>query len=265
VGNRQFDILHLASLARCGETLFQRTFSVHTDLHVVHDLYKENSSTENALFSQLSQLPVNHIALASLNNDIDSNQIKFSASKFFLKQGVFAPRHRFTGIGLLRNPLSVFLSLWNYDAKISGQAATTELNTQYWHQYRLPRILAWVENMQAGWDKLILQSLDPVTQFLTFYRLRAAQIMDAVDTIIFYETFLAQPETEIRRVCTALGIEFQPQLLHANTFFSPGQIGHGGTDLGAPIRQEAVTYPTHGIAPAPFKAAAAALGLDIYC
>lgn len=260
----EFEILHLASMARSGETLFLRTFSVHTDVSIVHDLYHENSEAENSLFELIkreepARLPENDLPFNTWDHGI-----KPTSRYLLIKQGAFNPRQAFRGIGLIRNPLSVFLSLWNYDARMAGQSPGKALNDRNWLELRLPRLMNWAHAMFGDAAAAISSQQQPEEQFLAFYKMRYRQICQHVTTIMHYEDLASQPEATIRLACQALGLEFQPHLLYAERFYPAGLQGHGGTDLSARIRPESKPSMPEGINSERFLSAMEELGLERY-
>lgn len=243
----EFNILHLASMARSGETLFLRTFSVHTDVSVVHDLYQENSEAEIRLYELIRSNEPARLHVDDLPFSTWVHGIKPTSRFLLIKQGAFSPRQKFHGIGLIRNPLSVFLSLWNYEAKLAGDSLDYSTNYRNWLEFRLPRLMQWAETMFGTDAALIAAKTTPEEQFLMFYKMRLQQIRENVATIIHYEDLTSQPEITIKLACDALGLEFQPHLLYANRFYPVGLIGHGGTDLGAAIRPDSKPSFPEGI------------------
>lgn len=260
----EFEILHLASMARSGETLFLRTFSVHTDVSIVHDLYGENSEAETSLFELIKREAPTRLDESDLPFNTWVHGIKSTSRYLLIKQGAFHPRQAFRGIGLIRNPLSVFLSLWNYDAKIAGQLPEKALNDRNWFEFRLPRLMDWAHAMFGDASVAIGNLHEPEEQFVAFYKMRYRQICQHVNTIIYYEDLASNPEATIKSVCETLGLEFQPHLLYAERFYPAGLQGHGGTDLGAAIRPESKPFFPAGINRDRFLSAIKELGLQRY-
>ncbi|MFY9511712.1 MAG: hypothetical protein WAQ05_12150, partial [Rubrivivax sp.] len=121
-------IVHMASLARSGETLLLRTLAAHPALQVVHDLHPTNSAEETRLFQLLRVWPQ-----ATLPRDA-APQLRPGTEVLLIKQGVFTLRGPFAGFGLLRNPYATFCSLWSYDAKLAGETPGVAGNLLHWQQ-----------------------------------------------------------------------------------------------------------------------------------
>ena len=229
-------IVHLASLARSGETLMLRTLAAHPALHVVHDLHPTNSEAETRLFQLLRVWPEPVLPRWQIDRHLAPGGVPALASVLLIKQGVFAPRGPFQGVGLLRNPYASFCSLWSYDAKLAGCRPDAAINLQHWHERRLPRLIAWADACVPALVPALLAERDPVRQFLRFWQARVAQILRDCKTVVLYEDFVSAPQPVLERVCHAAGVPFDAGLLEAHRRFRPGQKGHGGIDLGQPIR-----------------------------
>ncbi len=229
-------IVHMASLARSGETLLLRTLSAHPLVHVVHDLHPANSEAETRLFKLLRVWPAASLPRWQIDQHIAPRSVAPGAEVLLIKQGVFAMAGPFSGFGLVRNPYASFCSLWSYDARLAGQVPSDALNRQHWQQRRLPRLLAWADACLPGLVGTLLAEADPVLQFLLFWQARVAQIVRQCETVVLYEDVVLQPRAALQRICKAAALPFEPALLHAERRFSPGQRGHGGIDLGQPIR-----------------------------
>lgn len=239
-------IAHMASLARSGETLVLRTLAAHPAVHVVHDLYAGNTPKETRLFQLLRVWPLEELPRAAA---------EVSAELLLVKQGVFAHRAPYRGFGLVRNPYAVFCSLWNYDARLAGQRPTPAVNLQHWHERRLPRLAAWVDASLPELLPRLLAERDPIEQFLLYWQARTEQIVEQCDTLVTYEDFTRDPEAELRRICAALALPWEPAMLRAHLRFRPGQRGHGGIDLGEPIRPVPAWSLDDGVPLEPFARA----------
>ncbi len=238
----------MASLARSGETLMLRTLSAHPAVHVVHDLHPTNTEHEARLFALLRVWPLPTLPRAAAG-------VTDSSEVLLVKQGVFSMRGPFMGFGLLRNPYATFASLWSYDARLAGEAPDAATNLRHWRQRRLPRLAAWVDATLPDLLPALLAEPDPVQQFLTFWRARVAQIQRQCAVVVLYEDFVREPRPVLERVCGAIGLPFDTALLTAHERFSPGQPGHGGTDLAQPIRPAPAWTQDRWVDVAPFACA----------
>lgn len=235
-------IVHLASLARSGETLMQRTLSAHPRVHVVFDLYEPNTAAQIRLSQLLRVWPETKVPRAQIDRLLPG-EVAPSADVLLVKQGIFATRHPTVGFGLLRNPYASFCSLWHYDARIAGRPADAAANLHHWRHMRQQRLLVWAEAMVPQLVPALQGERDPVRQFLMFWRARVDQIVSQQSTLVHYEDFVHDPEVALRRICAGTGLDFDPALLEAHRLYRRGQVGHGGIDLGAPIRPAADWTP----------------------
>lgn len=241
-------VVHMASLARSGETLMLRTLAAHPAVHVVHDLHPTNTKQETRLFALLRVWPLPTLPRAAAD-------VAARSQVLLVKQGVFAMRGAFTGFGLLRNPYASFASLWSYDARLAGAEPDAATNLRHWRQRRLPRLAAWVDATLPHLLPAVLAETDPAQQFLIFWRARVAQIQGQCPVVVLYEDFVAEPQPVLERLCTAIGLPFDAALLTSHRCFAPGQLGHGGTDLGQPIRTAPAWVPDRLVDVAPFARA----------
>lgn len=247
-------IVHLGALARSGETLLLRTLAAHPRVHVVHDLHQINEAPDLALYRLLRVWPAATVPRWQVEQHVAPGRVSPQARVLLLKQGVFAPRQPAAGFALVRNPHAVFSSLWSYDALLAGQTPTAALNAHHWRTRRLPRLLIWAEAMVPGLVGRLRAETDPVRQFLLFWRARTQQLLAHFPTVVRYEQFVQAPEAEVRRLCAALALPFDAGLLRAHEAHRPGQRGHGGIDLGAPIRPARAWTPTPLVPLEPFVA-----------
>jgi hypothetical protein len=204
----------------------QRALAVHPQVQVVFDLLEPNSPQQLKLFELLRVWPGETLPRWQFER-----QVAPQTTVLLLKQGIFTPRHRAAGFGLLRNPYAAFVSLWHYEARRLGErGADAVRNLLLWRQFREPRLLVWADAMQPA----LLPAL------------RAER------ALVHYEDFVVAPEAELRRICTAIGLPWDPSVLHSHRHFRPGQIGHGGIDLSAPIRPAADWAPDPQVPLRPF-------------
>lgn len=248
-------VVSLASLARSGETVLLRALAAHPQLHVVHDLYAANDEIEQRLYGLLRVWPLPTLPRAELDHHLAPGAVSPQARVLLLKQGVFTPRHRVEGFGLIRNPYAVFCSLWSYDAKLEGLSPTAERNLENWRSRRLPRLLIWVEASLPWLLPALRAEADPVRQFLSYWQARVAQILERHRTVLNYESLVADPQTELCRACEAIDVPYDPAMLQAHRLHRPGELGHGGIDLGAPLRAVPAWQPDPLVDLAPFAQA----------
>lgn len=248
-------VVTLASLARSGETVLLRALAAHPQVHVVHDLYAANDEIEQRLYGLLRVWPLPTLPRAELDQHLAPGAVSPEARVLLLKQGVFSPRHRAEGFGLIRNPYAVFCSLWSYDAKLEGLPPTPARNLQNWRTRRLPRLLIWTEASLPWLLPALRAETDPVRQFLGYWQARVAQILERHRTVLDYESLVADPSTTLRLACAAIGVPFEPAMLDAHRLHPPGKLGHGGIDLGAPLRRVPAWQPDPLVDIAPFAQA----------
>ncbi|WP_374676288.1 hypothetical protein [Ideonella sp.] len=256
-------IIQLGSMARSGETLFQRTLAVHPQVHVVHDLWPTNTAAEMRLFNLLRLWPANEIDRASVAPLLD-RPLDDRVTHLLLKQGVFQPLHDWRGVVLLRNPYAMFCSLWRYDAQQAGEPDEPARHLAYWQARRLPRLLAWADAMHADLSAQ-LQALDtPIEQFLHFYAARTRQLAASGQPILPYEDFVNRHAEVLPWLCETLGLPWDDRLPQAHRAFRAGERGHGGIDLGAPVHASPDWTRQADVPLEPFLATAAGLGLERY-
>lgn len=243
-------VVHLASYARCGETLVQRALSAHPQVEVVFDLHEPNSPAQQRLFELLRVWPRPTLPRWQFDGRIGPDK-----TVLLLKQGIFEPRHRPQGFGLLRNPYAAYVSLWYYEARRRGERADPARNLAHWRALREPRLLVWADAAMPALLPALRAERDPVRQFLTFWQARVAQIVAQQRTLLHYEDFVCHPERELRRLCAAIGLPWDADVVEAHRRFAHGELGHGGIDLGAPIRPSADWQPDAQVPLAPFVAA----------
>ncbi|GAA0757078.1 hypothetical protein LRH25_18120 [Ideonella azotifigens] len=253
-------VVQLGSMARSGETLFLRTFSVHPQVQVVHDLRVGNTAAETALFKLLRIWPANRMPRVEVERLLGP-ALKASATHLLLKQGVFHPRHAWRGVSLVRNPYAMFVSLWTYDA---GKHANDQQHLRNWRTLRLPRLLAWCDAMDPVLSRQLAAMSDPLEQFLLFYAMRAQQLKASGRPLLHYEDLVNQTLPTLRSACQGLGLTPHDDLLRAHQFYARGEAGHGGMDLGSPIRPGSDWQPYPGLPTAPFDALVRQLGLQRY-
>jgi len=256
-------ILQLGSMARSGETLFLRTLAAHPQVHVVHDLRPTNTPAETRLFNLLRLWPANEIDRASVQPLLD-RPLGSQVTHLLLKQGVFQPLHDWRGVVLLRNPYAVFCSLWRYDAQQAGEPDEPARHLAYWNTRRLPRLMAWADAMDPDLSARLRGMAEPIEQFLCFYAARTRQLAASGQPILPYEDFVNRHDEVLPWLCETLGLPWDDRVMQAHRAFPPGERGHGGIDLGAPVHASPDWKRAADVPLEPFLATAAGLGLERY-
>ena len=227
---QRIPIFHLASLARSGETLVQKYLSAHTKIHICHNLYKDDSPEEFALFEHLMTRKSKSIRIRHPR----ARHLGFNKGDALLvKQGVWNHPHPFNGFVLARNPLSVYASLLIYDLKERG--GSPELN---W-VHNIERMKRWLVKM----DPKLLETFDhlsPEHQFCVFYNHRTAHLASLGLKILRYEDLFVDLERWLSEACSIMGLTYEPQMTDAHLMFKNKKEGHGGTDLSRPLDNRSV-------------------------
>jgi len=222
---QRIPIFHMASLARSGETLVQKYLSAHSKIHICHNLYKDDSPKEIALFEHLMTRKSRSIGV---RHPMARHLKSKKGDALVIKQGVWNHPHPFNGFVLARNPLSVFASLWTYDIKERG--GSPELN---W-VYNIERMKRWLGKM----DVTLLERFDhlsPEQQFSAFYNQRTDHLASLGLKILRYEDLFVDPEKWLSEACSAMGLAYESQMADAHLMFKDRKEGHGGTDLSRPL------------------------------
>jgi hypothetical protein len=255
MGGETIRIAHMASMARSGETLMQRAFIGHPAVHVVHDVHPTNDEHETRLFQLLRVWPRPELPRWQLEQHLAPGRVAAGTQVLLIKQGVFAMRSPFNGFALVRNPYASFCSLWHYDARLAGVKAEQALNERNWRLRRLPRLVAWMDAIEPGMLPALLAEAEPARQFLMLWRVRMQQLVAQCRTVVLYEDFVNDPQPALRSACAAIGVPFDGAMLKAHEKFEPGQIGHGGIDLGAAIHPAPAWRADAQVDITPFRAA----------
>lgn len=220
----------MASMARSGETVLLRTLQQHSQIHVVHNLRKQDNEFEENLFKHLMQHPKTTIGKFSKHLrsvDIGSDQV------LLLKQSVWEHRSSFKGFILARNPLSIFASLKFYDVPKS------QMNWENYWSENTARFKRWLSDI----DPALLsgfENLSAVGQFCKFYNRRMGSLFDLGLPIIYYEKFVIDPETSLRKIMNLFGISWEDTMLFSHTNYAKSEEGHGKVDLSKPINSDSI-------------------------
>ncbi|WP_339816151.1 hypothetical protein [uncultured Imperialibacter sp.] len=234
-------IIHMASMARSGETLLQRTFLAHPNIHVIANFNEKDTKDEIARVEYFKKYPETEI---EIDHPIIKDLKLDGKSILFVKQGVWEHKFPFRGFVLVRNPVSIFASLVCFD-KIDERFITLlKRKVRTWlrptkqdkidNEYNFVRFMKWAIDVDTDLIQY-LDLLDFSSLFCAFYNRRMAPLRELGLPILYYERFVADPDTELRRLLLQLDIEFYPSMLESHVSYQKGTIGHGKIDLSKPI------------------------------
>ncbi|MEW4528559.1 hypothetical protein [Maioricimonas sp. JC845] len=227
-------IVHLASMARSGETLLLRTLAAHPRVHVVHNLSEQDSPEDLQLFRTLAS----HTAplISSDHPHVRAAGVA-SGKVLLLKQGTFAAADGFPGFVLVRNPMSVFASLSRYDTWTSLESLLERARSLVRQKTADPfrgRLRRWLQDIAP--DALpLLDGLDRVESFCMFYNLRMRALLESGLSVLAYERFVDSPAESLDWLLDQLGLEPAEGLVEADRQYAPGHTGHGRNDLSRPV------------------------------
>lgn len=236
-------IVHMASMARSGETLLQRCFGAHPSVVCAHNVEAEDSAEDNRLFAALRELEATTIRS---DHELLKHKGISGETHLLLKQGVWEHRFDFRGFVLCRNPVSIYASLKVYDSR----------NKTGYHGHRWSgnhaRLLRWMANIDP---QLLpqLKSSSPVDQFALFYNRRMGHLGRLGKATIRYEDFVRDPGGSLDGICKAVGIEFDDRMIRSHESFGLGEVGHGKNDLSSPISDTSITKYQSIVTPREFK------------
>ena len=223
-------IFHIASMARCGETLLLKLLSVHPKLYVVHNVKAEEKKEDLAFFEYLKKYSKTSISLFNCH----VRRIKGIKNKLIIvKQGVWQHKYPFNGFVLIRNPLSVYASLKIYDVD--------ELGDDYrknWFRNK-ERLLRWMNYI----DKKMISEIErssPVEQFCLFYNVRFQALLERGLPIVYYEELVSCPERVLEQIQHYFDVDYDSHLINSHVNFQKDEIGHGKNDLSKPINVESI-------------------------
>lgn len=224
-------IFHIASMARSGETAVLRSLSAHTRVRVVHNLTETEDKKSRRLFRYLKQykscsLRCSHPYARYLG--LSGNEV------LILKQGVWEHKHRFVGVVLVRNPVSVFASLKAYD-QTDGEA----ISPGSWAQNE-KRLVRWSRDIDRRLATA-LPAMTPVEQFCAFYVRRMEALLETGLPVLHYERLVEDPALALERVLACAGLPWEDGVAMAHTGFRLGEIGHGQNELSRPINGDSLT------------------------
>lgn len=222
-------------MARSGETLMLRVLDAHPRLRSVIQIEREQRDYENRLFDLLRTwphrtLPGDHPLLRPYQ--LDSSEI------LVLKQGIWEHEHPFWGFVLVRNPVSVFASLDEWDHLTTHPdgplAWARERAGGRGRRPNTGRYRRWLASIDTALAESIVHC-DPVEQFCAFYNRRMAPLADLGLPVVHYERLVQAPRRVLGDLLGQLEIPYTDDLLESHRRFEPGRKGHGTIDLGKPI------------------------------
>jgi len=222
---KKLKIIHMASLARSGETLLLRCLNAHKRIHVVHNLKSKDSNIEQDLFEFLKgyeekYISQKHKMLSGIN--LEGKDI------LLLKQGVWNHKYDFDGFILARNPVSVYSSLLTYDS-----------NDLDW-KHNNKRIKRWLHDMGYELENNF-DNKSPIEQFCELYNHRMGHLLNLDLPVIYYENFVTNPELEIRKICSIMSIDYCKDILFSHEDYGSDEIGHGKNNLSEKINSNSLT------------------------
>jgi len=223
-------VFHLASMARSGETLLLRSLNSHSRIHVAHNLQQSDNEKEEQLFRYLMQCKATSVR--SGNPRLEHLDIR-RGQVIVLKQSVWEHQYPFNGFLLARNPVSIYSSLKYYDEP--GQQETWLEN---WPK-NTDRMTRWLRTIDSS---LVdgFANLSPIDQFCTFYNRRMGQLISTGLPVVFYENFVLDPVSVLRRIVNLLNLRFEDRLCNSHLVYEDGLVGHGNINLGKPINSKSI-------------------------
>lgn len=249
--NANIPLFHMASCARSGETVVLRTMSAHPDVYIPMNISKTDDKPGTALVRHIRTPEFQHQKTLT-RKLLEELEVGTDFSSVLVKQGVWEHKTEFYGFVLVRNPVSVYASLKNFDrqpefSRASRFKAALGLKiSNKRNEDSKGRLVRWAGDVDKEMQDLI-KPLDFDEAFSVFYNRRMAPLADINLPVIHYERFVTDPETEIKRICDAIEVDFRPELLNAHTNFKPGTEGHGKNDLGKPISTDSINKYTETV------------------
>ena len=231
----QVRIIHLASLARSGETLMLRVLGAHPSIFPVYQLQQQETPEELALFTHIKHSADTYIAA---NSSLLTHLKLPPEASLLMKQGIWEHKFPFDGFVLVRNPASVYASLEQYDRQLRAPRGVV-----HWLAARVlnrsgrdnrERILRWMGDMAPT----LVPSLAECTaleRFAAFYNYRMLHLKQLGLPVVHYERLVENPKGVLEALLSALRIPFDPGILDSHLRFSGDDTGHGENDLTQPI------------------------------
>jgi hypothetical protein len=241
-------VVHVASMARSGETMVLRALAAHPRVHVVHNLARQDSPEETRLFHGLKAhdaptIPASHPLVAPLSLS--------PGVVLVLKQGTWEHAAPFAGFVLARNPVAIYASLRAYDARACGGDPDA-----CWH-HNTERLVRWLGDIDAGLIPRLVAA-PPVEQFCLFYNRRMGALSTLGLPVVHYERLVTDPVSMLPKITALLGLDCPGPVLHAHRGYAPGAEGHGRNDLSRPIDTRSIVSYREQVDEATFDVIAAA-------
>lgn len=213
-------VVHIASMARCGETVLLRAFNRNSKIKVAHNLMEKDSALERRLFKFLKGRRQKHVFIY----DKHVRHLNMARSDILLvKQGVWEHSFDFNGFVFVRNPVSVYASLKGYDS----------CGVDYWVKNK-ERLLRWMGDVDVSLQRN-MHSLSPVEQFCLFYNRRIGHLSRLGKKIFHYENFVSSPRKSLMLMCDCIGIDYEDEMLISHEDYGEGVVGHGKNILSKAI------------------------------
>lgn len=225
-------VIHMASLARGGETLMLRTLGAHSRIHVAAQLIDSPESEKRLRFFMDwpdQTIPCHHEILSGLN--------VHDGDLILVKQGIWEHRWSFNGFVLARNPVAVFASLLAYDDQKTARRESLLLRLGCFERARalggnIERLSRWFGNIDPC-VAVSLPYMDLLEIFAAFYNRRMGRLATLGLPVVRYEDFIRQPADILKELCGELGIEYEDGMVDSHKLHSG--MGHGKNPLDRPI------------------------------
>lgn len=222
-------IVHVASMARSGETVFLRSLNAHPLIHNLVNLREKDNEPETHLFRFLQHYESTHI---DSNHPLMENLELKSNQTLLVKQGVWEHKYPFNGVVLVRNPISVYASMISYNAsspeEFQDRKKALTRNCKRW--------LRDIDN------KLLdsFSSLNVIEQFCAFYNRRMYPLSQLELPIVHYEEFCLRPEPYLKKVLSSFSLHYENSVAQSHLNYSNKQTGHGLIQLAEPINPKSL-------------------------
>lgn len=222
-------IIHVASMARSGETVFLRSLNAHPQIYNLVNLKDKDNEDETQLFRflqhyELKQIDRAHPLMENLK--LKPNQT------LLVKQGVWEHKYPFNGVVLVRNPISVYASMISYNAsskeEFKARKKALTRNCKRW--------LRDIDNQLLD----SFDSLNVIEQFCAFYNRRMYPLSQLGLPIVHYEEFCLRPEPYLKAVLSSLSLRYKESVAQSHLNYSEEQTGHGLIQLAEPINPKSL-------------------------
>ncbi len=222
-------IIHVASMARSGETVFLRSLNAHPQIYNLVNLKEKDNEAETQLFRFLQHYEFKQIDRAhplTENLKLKPNQT------LLVKQGVWEHKYPFNGIVLVRNPVSVYASMISYNAsspeEFQARKKALTRNCKRW--------LRDIDNQLLD----SFDSLNVIEQFCAFYNRRMYPLSQLGLPIVHYEEFCLRPEPYLKKVLSSLSLNYEESVTQSHLNYSAMATGHGLIQLAEPINPKSL-------------------------